>query len=289
MTEAPVTMPAEPLSPDVALDPELEFLIRDALAALGLLSAANVVMQLSRLPIGHGVARSRVDSGRVDKRPLKRLRTTTSYLFVALLGDEAERTAMRRAVNRAHRDVRNLPDEPVPYNAFDRDLQLWVAACLYVGFEQVLNDFAGGLTDEQARTFYRHAARLGTTLQVREDQWPADREAFGRYWEDGLQHVRMDDTTRGYLQDLANLRFLPAPFPQLFGPAHRFVTQGFLPEPFRSELGLPWSARRQRLFDRTERLLIWSHRHLPARLKQLPGRLYERDVQRRIAAGRPIV
>ena len=52
---------------------------------------ANVIMQLARLPIGRGVAESRVESGRVDRRPIKRLRTTTAYLLVAMLGTDEER------------------------------------------------------------------------------------------------------------------------------------------------------------------------------------------------------
>src|SRR4051794_41006642 len=40
----------------------------------------------------------------------------------------------RRAVNKSHAQVYSLPESQVSYNAFDKDLQLWVAACLYKGF-----------------------------------------------------------------------------------------------------------------------------------------------------------
>ena len=63
---------------------------------------ANVIMQLARLPVGRGVAESRVDSGRVDRHPIKRLRTTTAYLLIAMLGTEAERTELRRQIDRVH-------------------------------------------------------------------------------------------------------------------------------------------------------------------------------------------
>ena len=42
------------------------------LAAAG----ANVIMQMPWLPAGRGVAESAVESGRIDKHPLKRIRTT---------------------------------------------------------------------------------------------------------------------------------------------------------------------------------------------------------------------
>src|SRR5215472_7446067 len=94
---------------------------------------ANVIMQLARPGVGYGVLESRVESGRVDLHPIKRARTTFTYLAVAMAGSDAQKEAFRQAVNRAHAQVYSMPDSPVQYNAFDPDLQLWVAACLYKG------------------------------------------------------------------------------------------------------------------------------------------------------------
>ena len=47
---------------------------------------ANVIMQLARPGVGYGVLESPVQSGRVDKHPYKRARTTFSYLAVAVWG-----------------------------------------------------------------------------------------------------------------------------------------------------------------------------------------------------------
>src|SRR5258708_376986 len=92
----------------------------DGLAGVGLAAGgANVIMQLSRLPVGHGVAKSTVDSGRVDKHPIKRARTTTAFLAVAMLGAEEDRLAIRREIARAHKPVHSEPSDPVQYNAFD--------------------------------------------------------------------------------------------------------------------------------------------------------------------------
>src|SRR3954467_13965244 len=142
--------------------PEIEMLARDAIAASGLYGAANVIMQLARLPVGRGVAESTVDSGRVDKHPFKRQRTTGQYLIVAMLGTEAEREAMQGEVNRQHSGVvREEGESDVPYNAFDPKLQLWVAACIYVGFSVWLELAQGPLTEAQRDAFYRRPARLG--------------------------------------------------------------------------------------------------------------------------------
>ncbi|MWA05544.1 DUF2236 domain-containing protein [Actinomadura sp. LD22] len=265
--------------------PEIVF---DAISGMALsAAAANVVMQLSRLPVGHGVAESTVDSGRVDKHPLKRARTTLSYIAVAMLGDEDERLAMRREVNRAHKHVR--AKEPVPYNAFDRDLQLWVAACLYWGTEMIYTMLYGDPAPEQIDALYRHGARFGTTLQMTEDMWPADRAAFEEYWTESVKRIEMDDVTRRYLRDLTELRFLPAPVHRTLGRPHRFLTLGFLPAPFRDELGYPWTPRDQARFDRFVRLMALANRAMPRPLREFPFNAYLWDVRRRIRKNRPIV
>ncbi|GGU91467.1 oxygenase MpaB family protein [Actinomadura sp. LOL_016] len=260
----------------------------DSISGLALAAAAaNVVMQLSRLPVGHGVAKSTVDSGRVDKHPIKRARTTLSYIAVAMLGTEDERAAMRREVNRSHRHVN--AKEPVAYNAFDRELQLWVAACLYMGVEDIYRILYGEPTEEHRDVLYRYGARFGTTLQMPEDMWPADRETFQKYWDASLAEIEMDDLTRGYLRDLTELRFLPAPVPQLLGRFHRFQTVGFLPQPFRDELGYRWTPRDQARFDRQMRVLGRVNRVLPRPAREFPFNVYLWDVRRRIRGGLAIV
>lgn len=139
---------------------------------------ANSIMQLGWPAVGYGVYESKVDNGSVMKMPRKRLRTTVTYLSVALMGTDAERAAYRVAVNDQHRQVQSEPDSPVKYNAFSQDLQLWVALCLYYGARDFYERLHGQLDDETAEWLHGQCARLGTTLQVREEQWPEDRAAF---------------------------------------------------------------------------------------------------------------
>ncbi len=153
-------------------------------------AAANVVMQLAWPEVGYGVAESTVDSGSILKHPWKRLRTTSQYLAVAVFGNEKDRGDFRQAVDVAHRQVISTPDSPVSYNAFDRELQMWVAACLFVGLEDTYLLLRGEMTPEQAEQFYRSSWTLGTTLQVTEDQWPPTRTEFDAYWDAGLQEGR---------------------------------------------------------------------------------------------------
>lgn len=275
--------------PDIAAQ-EIEALVEDALVGLGLAAAgANVIMQLSKLPVGHGVAKSPVETGRIDEHPIKRTRTTLAYLAIALTGTDEERAAMRGEVNRVHRHVHSSPEDPVAYDAFDPELQLWVAACLYKGVEDVQRLIHGDHDAETAERLYQYCSRLGTTLQVSEDQWPKDRAAFQEYWDHEVARIEMDDLTRDYLQGIARAAFLPAPFRWLAGPVAQFQALGFLPEPFRAELGLPWGPRRQRAFDAVMGLWADVDRRLPRPLRQFPFNAYRWDTRRRIRRGLPIV
>lgn len=245
-------------------------------------AAANVAMQMSRPGVGYGVAESRVESGALMKHPWKRARTTTQYLAVAILGTEEERRAYREAVNVAHRQVHSKPGAAVKYNAFDRNLQLWVAACLYIGFEDTYQLLQGRMNDEQAEAFYSSSSTLGTTLQVTEEMWPATRAEFDRYWNEACAQVVLDDYVRGYLNDLLNLRmihwYLRLPFRNLL----KFLTIGFLAPIFREQLQVEWTAADQRRFEHLFVFVAFVNRFIPRFLRHGGTYGLMADVRRRI-------
>lgn len=264
--------------------------LRDALTGPGLLAgAANVIMQLAWPEVGYGVFESTVDSGNLFKHPVKRTRTTLTYLAVAVLGDDSDRAAYRRAVNTSHAQVHSAPSSPVAYNAFDRELQLWVAACLYRGLEDVQRLFGERLEPEDAQRLYRESAVLGTTLQVRPEQWPADRAAFERYWADGLNRVVIDDTVREHLTAVMLVDWLPAAIAFPLRPFNRFVTTGFLPPKFREQMQLDWSPSRQRRFEQFTGTLGAVVRRLPRWAQAFPYNVLLWDLRRRVRTGRPLV
>jgi uncharacterized protein (DUF2236 family) len=246
-------------------------------------------MQLSRRAVGRAVLESRVDSGALTRHPIKRTRTTLTYLLLALFGDERERLYLRREVNRQHRQVRSAAGAEVAYDAFDPELQLWVAACLYRGAVDAVAFLEGTPSPEVLDELYRLGARFATTLQVPASRWPVDRAAFDAYWDASLALIETDDQTREYLRGIVGLTFLPRPLAWALGPAHRFVTTGFLPPLFREELGLDWDERRQRRFD------TWTHaaaalwRGLPRPVREFPLNFVLFDARRRVRRGQPIV
>jgi len=258
-----------------------------------LLGPANVIMQLARPGVGYGVMESRVESGRSDLHPIKRARTTFTYLAVSMAGTDAQKAAFRRAVNRAHAEVYSTPDSPVEYNAFDPDLQLWVAACLYKGGIDFYRTFVGELNEQDADRHYRDGMVLGTTLQVPPEMWPPDRAAFDRYWQDQLDKVHIDDSVRDYLYPIAVGRVravtLPEPVRRLPERLALLITTGFLPQRFRDEMHFSWDAAKQRRFDRLIAVLRTVNNMLPRFVRRFPFNVLLWDLDRRIKAGRPLV
>lgn len=266
------------------------FDIRDHVSGMGahLAGPANVIMQLSWPAVGYGVMTSRVYSGSAMKRPFKRGRTTFTYLAVALLGDEQDRAAFRKEVNRQHAQVYSRPGEPAEYRALDPRLQTWVAACLYYGTADMIEKMHGPLPDTEADALYAHCARFGTTLQMPAAAWPADRAAFDRYWEESMDEVRIDPPVAEYLMVLTSMRNLPAPF-RLLAPFMLFVTTGFLPSTFRRAMGLPWNDRKQRRFERMMRTVGAVERRLPRALRIFPFNLWLADMRLRRRFRRPLL
>jgi uncharacterized protein (DUF2236 family) len=271
-----------------------EFRFDDGLMGMALLlGPANVIMQLARPGVGYGVMESRVESGRVDLHPIKRARTTFAYLAVAMAGTDEQKAAFRRAVNGAHAQVYSTPDSPVEYDAFDPDLQLWVAACLYKGGVDFYRMFVGELDDQDADRHYRDGMVLGTTLQVPPEMWPPDRAAFDRYWQEQLDKVHIDDSVRDYLYPIAVGRLraitLPEPLRRLPERLALLITTGFLPQRFRDEMHFSWDAAKQRRFDRLIAVLRTVNNALPRFVRRFPFNVLLWDLDRRIEAGRPLV
>jgi uncharacterized protein (DUF2236 family) len=230
----------------------------DLMTTLGsTMGVANIIMQLSAPGVGYGVLESRVDSGSTFKHPFKRARTTGQYLAVAIQGNQEDAAYVRKALQGIHAQVTSTSQSPVGYSANNPHLQLWVAACLFRYFVDQYEFMYGRLSDENAEAIYADAARLGTTLNVRPDMWPANRAAFETYWAEQTQKIVIDPPVREMLTSLADLSFLPRPLgkagvmmQRVLGARTLFMTKGALPPEFRAAMGFTWTAEDDRRYRR---------------------------------------
>ncbi len=191
-------------------------------------------------------------------------------------------------MNRSHAHVRSDAGSPVGYSAFDPELQLWVAACLYVGWTDALTRMHGPLGDIEADALYAEAARFGTTLQVRRGAVAPTRRDFAAYWQAGLG-VRVVRRRGPRLPGRpAGAAAPPRLAPALTGGQVPRVHQHRLPPAaVCRDLRLPWSPSRQRRFDATMRVLGRCYRVLPLPLRTFPLNACLWRFRRRTRAGRP--
>ncbi len=269
-------------------------LFDDGIPGIALLAGpANVIMQLGRPGVGYGVMESRVESGRIDRHPIKRARTTFTYLAVATRGNPEQQKAYRKAVTQVHAQVTSTADSPVTYNALDPELQLWVAACLYKGGVDVRRTFIGEMDDGTADQHYRESVALGTMLQMRPEMWPADRPAFDKYWEEQLENIHIDDAIREFLYPIAVARMkglqLPGPLQNINESVALLITTGFLPQRFRDEMKLAWNSAKQREFDALMTAVRLGNNLAPSLVRNFPFNVLLHDVNWRMRTGRPLV
>jgi uncharacterized protein (DUF2236 family) len=266
----------------------------DGVPGIALLAGpANVIMQLAHPAVGYGVKESRVESGRIDRHPIKRARTTFTYLAVATRGNVEQQKAYRKAVTQAHAQVTSTEESPVKYNALDPELQLWVAACLYKGGVDVRRMFIGEMSDETADQHYHDSMALGTMLQVRPEMWPTDRSAFDKYWDGQLEKIRIDDTIREFLYPIAVARLrglqLPGPLQHINESIALLITTGFLPQRFRDEMKLEWNNSKQREFDALMTAIKVGNSVAPSFVRNFPFNMLLHEVNWRMRTGRPLV
>jgi uncharacterized protein (DUF2236 family) len=247
---------------------------------------ANVVMQLSRPEIGYGVKDSVVTEGSLFGNPRRRQRTTVGLLAVAVLGTSSERAAYRAAVNASHARVQSAPGASPAYSAFDPELQRWVGACIYKGFEEAREYTFGPLRGAEREEFYRQGVIFGGMLQMPADLWPPDRDTFETYWRIGLGSARIDDSVRAYLERVIRLEYLGRRIPEPLLRLRVWLVSGYLPAELRAQMGLTWTAQQQRKFVRFNRNLGRIVRRLPARSRNWPFTRSIGDIRSRMAEGR---
>lgn len=242
------------------------------IAAESVLVAAGgraILLQLAHPAVARGVAEH---SDFVDA-PLRRLTGTLDYIYLVVYGTAAERAAAVRYVEKAHAPVRGTPAGDSPgYSAGDADLQLWVAATLYDSAMTMQERVLAPVPGEDAERVYREYAVLGVALGMPEELWPATRADFAVWWEERLAALEVSDDARRVARDLLHPHGPGAPvWLRVVMPLARLVTTGLLDGRMRTGFGLPWSPRRQRVFDAVLALTRWAWPLLPARVRHAPA------------------
>jgi uncharacterized protein (DUF2236 family) len=225
----------------------------DGVLVLG--GAAAILLQLADPVVARGVA----EHSSFARDPLRRLRSTLSYVYAVGLGSEDQALLMSGMVDRRHAGIPG---------AQDPTHQLWVAATLHEVGRRVHELVHGPLVPAVADEVYAAGARLGTLLQLPEGAWPATRSDFARYWTDAVAGLSVGESARATAHELLHSRALPW-WTRPAMPLVRTVTAGLLPTSVRIAYGLPDHPLRFRAAIGVVAVLT---RVTPRRLRELPSR-----------------
>ncbi len=257
MIKPPETPQAAP-----APEPSIQWsdVAREACIYLG--AGAAIIRQLANPAVGLGVA----CHSTALQDPMPRLYKTMDYIYVVAMGSDREHQIIAREVDHAHKPVRSQY-----YDAFDPQLQLWVAATLYKGGIEVYELMFGRLNQASQEHLLRQATVYGTTLQMPPDLWPADCEAFEHYWARALAGFEVPAEVRDYVHAL--LKGGAAPwYVKVLMPVQRLATRALLGPSLRRKFELPWSRRDAFLWRWFVRIVPPVYRLLPRRLRHLAAR-----------------
>lgn len=280
-----MTAPSHEFRPAVPVPSDPQW--RPAITLPGLLhefglmlgSGSAVMYQLAVWGVGKGVA----EHSTTMQRPVDRLRTTLTYVYVMGLGTDEERAKVARMVNRAHVPVRGEG-----YSAFDPDLQLWVAATLAEVAREMYERIFGPLDEATLEHLYREGWVYGTALQVKPEMWPPTRAEFDRYWDRMQAEFRSDPQIQRYAAALLSTRDAKW-FVKPLSPLISLVTRGNLSPAAREALALPWNERDQRRYDRFWAAVRVVYPRIPRWVRAFPARFAMAEVRWRMRTGRRVI
>jgi uncharacterized protein (DUF2236 family) len=186
-----------------------------------------------------------------------RVKRSLPPIFTTVYGADDDNAGTR--VRDFHHTIKGDMPDGSRYHALDPDTYFWAHATFV---EQVLyfaDTFVKRLTDAEKEQIYAESKTWYRRYGVSDRPMPADYAGFTRYWDRMLDEIVVAHPTAKYGVGYVTKGF-PCPkgmSPALwrvvslaFNPLAAFLTTGGLPPRARTLLGLPWSARQERRYQR---------------------------------------
>lgn len=147
-------------------------------------SLSAVLLQIAYPGVGVGVGLH----SNFSYRFIERSENTAIYIYTMIFGTDEEKRKMKGYVNKKHKYV-NDRKKGNTYDAFDPELQLWVAFTLYYTYVPVYEEIFGKLSDEDSEKLLQEFSILGTSLQVPLSMWPRSVAEANRYADHIINNV----------------------------------------------------------------------------------------------------
>lgn len=208
-----------------------------------------------------------------------RVKRSLPPIFMTVYGSEADNPGLQ--VRDYHHHVKGEMPDGRRYHALDPDTYFWAHATFVDQVLYFADTFVKRLTRAEKERIYLESKTWYRRYGVSDRVLPADYAAFEAYWNRMLDEVLVAHRTARYGVGYVTKGF-PCPkgvWPPLwrvvavlFNPVAAFLTTGGMPPSARAALGLPWSAARERRYQRfaavwRSRPVNWVWDHLPMRLR----------------------
>ncbi|MDT5281873.1 MAG: hypothetical protein QOJ20_3068 [Mycobacterium sp.] len=180
-----------------------------------------------------------------------------------------------------HTQIKGTMPDGQRYHALDPDTYFWAHATFV---EQVLyfaDTFVKRLSREEKEQIYLESKTWYRRYGVSDRPMPANYAEFERYWERMIDEIVVAHPTAKY-----GVGYVTKGFPRpkgvslalwrviapVFNPVAAFLTTGGMPPRTRTLLGLPWSDKQERRYQRFAALwrtrpVNWVWDHLPMALR----------------------
>jgi len=208
-----------------------------------------------------------------------RVKRSLPPIFMTVYGSDGDNPGQQ--VRDFHTHIKGTMPDGARYHALDPETYFWAHATFV---EQVLyfaDTFVKRLRREEKEQIYLESKTWYRRYGVSDRVMPADYDEFERYWNRMIDEIVVAHPTAKYGVGYVTKGFpcpkgVPAPLwrviSAVFNPVAAFLTTGGMPPPTRVLLGLPWSERQEKRYQRfaamwRSRPVNWLWDHLPMRLR----------------------
>jgi uncharacterized protein (DUF2236 family) len=186
-----------------------------------------------------------------------RVKRSLPPIFMTVYGADSDNPGQQ--VRDFHHNIKGQMPDGSRYHALDPETYFWAHATFV---EQVLyfaDTFVRRLTRAEKEQIYLESKTWYRRYGVSDRAMPADYAQFEQYWNRMLDEVVVGHKTAKY-----GVGYVTKGFPRpkgvspalwrvvsvVFNPVAAFLTTGGMPPSTRAQLGLPWSDRQQRRYQR---------------------------------------
>ncbi|MFD9893942.1 oxygenase MpaB family protein [Amycolatopsis sp. NPDC059027] len=237
----------------------------------GLLAEQVLLLQVAHPVVAAGVR----DHSNYTEDPWTRLMRTVASLSIYVYGGEQGARFEADRLRELHRTFTGI-DEDRRYSALNPHAYAWVHATLVKAPVDAQRFFGSPLSPSELDEYYAQMCDVGRILGVREQDIPPDWAAFEHYYDEmvaGFERNGAIDTLLETIRTVRKpVRWLPDSWWIPLRHAQLFLIRATLPPGFRARLGLQWTEKDQRRFERFAAAVRVIGALVPVSLRSAPMR-----------------